>query len=447
MKKWYFFLFFCFLNGVVYSEFEDFGKILKDTKIPNVSKETKKWTVALYINGRNNVDMFAYKDFNRIETVGSSNEVNIVCELGRAQGFAEGETTPEVWSGVKRFYLVKDTDTNKINSPVIEDRKNVDMGSWQEAADFLRWAKINYPAKNYIFIIWDHGWGWIDPVEETSNLTNSKSISHDFVSRNYIKTTELKKIFQKAGPVDIYISMACFMQMAEVVSEIKDFAKIIIGSEEVIQLPSFNWEDFFNFLVKNPNTDIRRASIYFVDSFKEMYQRPEYFQLLVDGKYGTQLSAIDTKYMNNFLMVMREMTDALTALGDKNAISKAKKDVLRFEVGEVDTDPDKLISFYADPYHFFELIDKYYGPKDENYYRFKNTFEVFKNLIDKKLIIKNVYLHKDRTGKDFSNTHGISMHIPGKEGNLINYYPTYDELEFEKITHWSRAINFIKSIE
>jgi hypothetical protein len=437
------FLILFFLNTSLIAQFEEFNKIKESVEILKVP-QIKKWTVAIYINGRNNVDMFAYKDFNRIETIGSSNDVKIVAELGRAQGFADGESTPEIWSGVKRFYVIKDSDTNKINSPVVEDRKNADMGSWQEAADFLRWAKKNYPARNYIFIIWDHGWGWIDPVKE-SKIT--KSISHDFTTGNYIKTTELKKIFQKAGPVDIYISMACFMQMAEIVTEIKNYSKIIIGSEEVIQLPSFNWEDFFDFLVKNPDTDIRKLSIFFVESFKEMYQRPEYFQLLVEGKYGTQLSAIDTRYMNEFLSIMKKMSDAIVLLNDKKAISMAKKDVLRFEVGEVDTDPDKLISFYADPYNFFELIDKYYTNKEENYYQFKNIFESFKNIIDKKLIIKNVYLNKDRTGKDFSNTHGISMHIPGKEGNLINYYPTYNELDFDKITNWSKAINFIKSIE
>ena len=437
------FILFVFISTIT-AQFKDFNKIKESINLPEPKYRQKEWTVAIYINGKNNVDMFAYKDFNRIETIGSSNEVNIVAELGRAQGFWEGENTPEVWSGVRRYYIKKDTDTEKINSLLIEDRKNADMGNWEEAADFLRWVKINYPAKKYIFIIWDHGWGWIDPVKETKNI---KSISHDFITGNYIKTTELKKIFQKAGPVDIYISMACFMQMAEVISEIKDHAKLIIGSEEVIQLPSFNWEDFFDFLIKNPTVDIKKASIFFVESFKEMYQRPEYFQLLVEGKYGTQLSAIDSQYIDEFLMIMKEMTEAITSLTDKQAISKAKKDVIRFEVGEPDTDPDKLISFYADPYHFFELIDKYYIEKDEKYYKFKDIFEKFKNLINKKLIIKNVYLHKDRTNKDFSNTHGISMHIPGKEGNLINYYPTYKDLYFEKITNWSKAINFIKSIE
>lgn len=434
------------LSTNIYPQFENFQEIFKDANPPK-APSLKEWTVAVYINGRNDVDMFAYRDFNRIETVGSSDKVNIVAELGRVQGFLEGETTPEIWSGVRRYYVLKDTDTSKINSSLIEERKDVDMGSWEEAADFLRWAKRNYPAKRYIFIIWDHGWGWIDPKEQNSNLI-TRSISHDFTTNNYIKTTDLKKIFEKAGRVDLYISMACFMQMAEVITEIKDYADYIVGSEEVIQLPSFNWEDFFASLVKEPSMNARKAAIVMVDTFKEMYQRPQYFQLLVEGQYGTQLSAIDTRYMKKFLESIKRFSQIIPQLKDIDAISKAKRDVLRFEVGEVYNDPDKLISFYADPYHFFQLIERYYADRtDESFLRFKEEFENFKSIVDKKLVVKNVYLHKDRTGKDFSNTHGISMHIPGKEGHLIDYHDTYHQLEFEKQTNWSKVIEFLKKIK
>jgi hypothetical protein len=179
-----------------------------------------------------------------------------------------------------------------------------------------------------------------------------------------------------------------------------------------------------------------------------MYSRPEYFQLLIDGKYGTQLSAIRTSKIDNFLMVIKEISNIMPKLKDKNAISKAKREVLRFEVGELDTDPNKLVSFYADPYHFFELIEQNYSDKsDPVYLDFKSKVSRFKNIITKEMIIKNVYLYKDRTDKDFSNAHGISMHIPGTKGHLVDYYQTYNELEFDKITRWSNAIKFLEEIE
>jgi hypothetical protein len=112
----------------------------------------------------------------------------------------------------------------------------------------MQWAKANYPAKKTMLIIWDHGWGWLDPkapeashVDEQKEptLTGDKSISHDFTTGNYIRTNEMHKIFEKTGKVDLYASMACFMQMAEVSYQIKDYADVIVGAEEVVQLPSF----------------------------------------------------------------------------------------------------------------------------------------------------------------------------------------------------------------
>ena len=65
-----------------------------------------------------------------------------------------------------------------------------------------------------MLVIWDHGWGWIDPKKE-SVKDISRSISHDFVSGNYISTLDLGKIFRYAGKVDAYASMACFMGVAD----------------------------------------------------------------------------------------------------------------------------------------------------------------------------------------------------------------------------------------
>lgn len=446
------FSFLLFISFPVHSQINlsDFNTVKENIKVPPAPK-IKEWTVAIYLNGRNNVDYYAFHDVNRFEKVGSNGDINIVVELGRAPelNFPGNDTPEEKWEGVRRYYIIHDDNMNRINSPLIEDLGKVDMGKWQTAANFLKWAKAKYPAKRYMFIIWDHGWGWIDPVQENSNLAeNSKSISHDFTTNNYIKTTELKNIFKYAGPVDVYASMACFMQMAEVAYEIKDYAKVIVGSEEVIQLPSFNFEDFFKMLKKYPYASPQDAGLFMTLTFKEMYQRPEYYQLLVDGKYGTQLSAIKGSKLDTFAEYIKNIGELITTVKHPEVLSKAKKDVLRFEVGELDTDPDKLISFYADIYHFLELIDKYYPSKSDEWYRqYSLRWERLKKFIEKDLVIKNVYLHKDRTGKDFSNTHGISMHIPGKNGHLIDYYDTYTQLEFDKVTGWSKVIKFLESID
>ncbi len=419
---------------------------IKNFQFEAPKPKMKKWTVAVYMNGKSNIEPFALNDLNRLETQGSDDNINIVAEIGRSRGLENDTQADGDWEGVRRFYVQKDSDMDKINSPVLEDLKNIDMGDWRKAAEFLAWAKENYPSERIMFIIWDHGWGWIDPLKPGENLADKdRSISHDFVTGNYIKTTDLGKIFRAAGPVDFYASMACFMQMAEVAYEIKDYAEVIAGSEEVIQLPSFNFEDFLAALKNNPGATPQEAGAYLTNTFKEMYSRPEYQDLLISTKYGTQLSAIRGKALKSFAAVMKDFASYISSSAQEDALAAAKRDVLRFEVGDENTDPDKLISFYADIYDFANLLVKYTSDPVKKQ-KAAEIFDRLKSNIEKELVISNVFLNMDRTGKDYSRAHGISLHIPGMPGNLIDYHKTYRNLAFEKETGWSAAIKRIENV-
>ena len=297
-----------------------------------------------------------------------------------------------------------------------------------------------------MLIIWNHGWGWISPKKRNSNLL-SKSISHDFVTGNYIKTTELSNLFEKAGKVDLYASMACFMQMAEISYQIKDYAKVIVGSEEVVQLPSFNFEDFYGMMIARPQATAKQAGIFLVDTFKEMYSRPEHSDMLEKTKYGVQLSAIWGNKMGAFAKKLDKWSQLAMQTDDKNAMRKAKKDVLRFEVGDETTDPKKEISFYGDIFNFVELAGANLNKNLPGSKKLKTAGIELQNFISDKLVIKNVFLGKDRTGKDFSNTHGIAAHIPGKPGTLIEYEDDYKELDFAKATRWEDFIYYLEQID
>ncbi|HOW89803.1 MAG TPA: clostripain-related cysteine peptidase, partial [Elusimicrobiales bacterium] len=124
----------------------------------------KEWTIMVFMNGKSNIESFAVRDLNRIETSGSSDRVNIVAELGRSRGL-DGDTEEDGdWTGVRRYLVTKDQDPGRIASPVLMDLGAADMGDHREVASFVKWAKAEFPAKRYMLIIWDHGWGWIDPI-------------------------------------------------------------------------------------------------------------------------------------------------------------------------------------------------------------------------------------------------------------------------------------------
>ena len=418
-------------------------------RVKTLSKnENKDWTIMVFMNGKSNIEPFALNDMNRFETVGSGEKVNIVVELGRSKGLENDTAADGDWAGVRRYLVVKDADKEHISSPVLMDLGDKDMGDYKEAVSFVNWAKANYPAKRYMLIIWDHGWGWIDPKKPGGNLVNrGKSISHDFVSGNYIKTTDLGKIFKEAGRVDLYASMACFMQMAEVAYELKDGADIIVGAEEVVQLPSFNFEDFFTLMLTNPGVSAEQAGVFLVDTFKEMYSRPEYSDMLEKTRYGTELSAIRADKLDTFAQKAGDWARLAIQVNDTAAYKKAKTEVLRFEIGDETTDPDKQISFYADLAHFVKLVSANLNPALPGAAELKTAGMDLNGFISGELVVKNAALGRDRTGKDYSNTRGISIDIPGKPGDLIEYYPTYSRLAFEKASNWQKFISYLETID
>jgi len=67
--------------------------------------------------------------------------------------------------------------------------------------------------------------------------------------------------------------------------------------------------------------------------------------------------------------------------------------------------------------------------------------------ISGELVVKNAALGHDRTGKDYASTRGIAINIPGKPGNLIEYYPTYSNLAFEKAANWQRFMTYLEKID
>lgn len=411
--------------------------------------DLKEWTVMVYLNGKSNIEPFALQDLNRFETAGSSEKINIVAEIGRSKGLDNDSAADGDWAGVRRYYVTKDQDQEHIASTLLADLGNPDMGDWKEAAAFLKWAKAAYPAKRYAFIIWDHGWGWLDPVKPGQNHVDDdeKSISHDFTTGNYIGTRQMGRIFREAGKVDLYVSMACFMQMAEVAYEIKDGADVIVGAEEVIQLPSLNWEGFLAALQADPAADAEKAGVFLVDTFKEMYSRPEMLELLQQGGYGTQLSAVRGAKLRELAKRVKVWHTLAAAADDKAALAKAKKEVLRFEVGDPTTDPEKLITFYGDLYDFVDLAGRYADRSRPGAAAALAAGDRLKRFIDSDLVIKNASIGTDRTGKSFSKARGLAINIPGRPGTLIEYYPTYSKLYFAADSGWEGFMKYLDGIE
>ncbi|MBI4656194.1 MAG: hypothetical protein HY746_05540 [Elusimicrobia bacterium] len=291
----------------------------------------KEWTIMVFINAKNNLERFGLKDVNEMEAVGSSDKVNIVVEIGRMDGF---DSSDGDWKGTRRYLVKKDNDTSKITSPVVEDLGKTDMGDWQSVAAFGKWAKAKYPAKKYMIVIWNHGSGW----EKNIRGLITKGISYDDETGTHLTTPQLGMALRDMDGVDVYGSDACLMGMAEVVYEIKDYAKFIVGSEETEPGDGYTYDALLSPLIAGPAMTPEQFAKVAVDAYSDHYQSI--------GEGSTQ-SYVKSAAINGFLKVVNEFTYSASNAGEKELVKKA--------VGNAQS---YAISDNKDLYHFVSLILK-----------------------------------------------------------------------------------------
>jgi len=214
-------------NGVTIDPFEPNNNIRKTayTEPP----EEKEWTILCYMAGDNDLEPYLVSNLVALEKVGSTKKINIVAELDRG----ESPRSPvSKWKGSRRFLVKQSDDPRRVASPAVQDLGNVNMADPSHLTDFIKWGIKNYPAKHYMLIINDHGYGFMGAAEDRGN-------------KHTMPLPDTGKALQEGGhKFDIIGFDACLMSQAEVAYELKDSAKIMIASQETIGSAGWPYGDF-----------------------------------------------------------------------------------------------------------------------------------------------------------------------------------------------------------
>lgn len=276
----------------------------------------KEWTMLLFLNGHNNLDRFGAFNLNQMEKVGSSDQVNMVVQWASTAA-----------RNVKRVYVERDTDTNRVTSPVVEELGIVDMGNVEVLNQFVRWGVDHYPAKKYFIAVWNHGSGWRLQALNSKNGGESdltaQDISYDDFSGNHITTQQLGQAMREAArvighKVDLYGSDACLMAMAEVADEMADSVTAFVGSQELEPGEGWPYDLFSARWVARPTVSGQDLGRILTEEYLRYYQRPgsrsqvtfsaydltdwARFRTALD-RMGTSLSAMDASAKQAFLRI------------------------------------------------------------------------------------------------------------------------------------------------
>ncbi len=239
----------------------------------------KDWTILVYMAADNDLSPYALWDLTEMEgafagatQAGSTLRSDLVVQVD----------TDDL-SGVRRLHLFQRNDRpyrppqskaefqgldlNSIWSPAIsiesETAIRVKPSHAERLHAFLEWAVREYPSENTMVVLWGHGQGWTafppEPSSLPGRLLNESALPAIlralpqpptqsvfggvlFVPQTGERLTipELKSVFDDVvtrtlehNPIDLYVSDACLMQMAEVATELAPYTRFISGSAQV----------------------------------------------------------------------------------------------------------------------------------------------------------------------------------------------------------------------
>src|SRR6266480_3102104 len=105
----------------------------------------RKWTVAVWVAGDNNLDSFGATDLGEMKRVGSSDDVAVVAQFDR---MGDEQT--------RRYFLRADTP---LDEDVVDELGETNTGDPAVAIDFFTWALTAWPSEKVLAVIWNHGSG------------------------------------------------------------------------------------------------------------------------------------------------------------------------------------------------------------------------------------------------------------------------------------------------
>lgn len=369
--------------------------------VANAQAAKKDWTLLVFINGHNNLDSFGAFNINQMESVGSTDRVNVVVQWASLAA----KTT-------KRLYIQKDNDLSNVTSPVVMDMPTVDMGDKNSLLDFIKWGATNYPAQHYMISVWNHGSGWhLKNAEVNGRDIHVSDISYDDKTGHHITTEELGQVMIDTASflgqkVDVYGSDACLMAMVEVIQEMSGSVKTFVGSEETEPGAGWPYDRFLTSLTANPSASSNEVGKMLTDAYKSYY----------DGEQNgdTTFSAIDVSKMSDVIEKIVNLREKLSLVSDLKIVQTAASQSQRF-----------LYSDYVD------IGDALANIKTA----LSKTGEAQGELEQLSASLSGAIVANGVTGSGRAT--GLSVWWPTYAGDWTKYKDRYMGLKFDKQAHWS----------
>ena len=235
--------------------------------------ETTSWTLAIYVNGDNNLERY-WEDFSRpaLENIPANSDVNIVAMMDWVA--QNGSSLYEISGGVVTL---------------VDTYEEMNYGDGATFQWFLTEIATLYPSDKLGITMWDHGYAW-------------RYISDDSTSGDEITMDELQTAIEGAGvSIDILSFDACNMAAVEVVYEVAQtgLVDLMVASEDTIPENGFPYDLMWTQVAQDPTRTPAQVAVDMVDGWAAYYDPLSWATTVglsaIDvGVIGSSIATLDT---------------------------------------------------------------------------------------------------------------------------------------------------------
>lgn len=388
---------------------------------------TDQWTFMVYLDSDNNLESAGIDDLNEMEEAGSTEDVNIVALMDRAEGY---DTTNGDWTDWRYYYVDKDPAgsngeiiSTEIDYPLLENGSEPNMGDPQTLIDFVTWTMNEYPAEHYMLSLWDHGGGirgvcWDDSTPDHDNLD-----LHDLKAA-------FSTIQNETGEsIDIIGFDACLMAGASITYQISPYCDIVVSSEATESNDGWPYElllvDLVDQPTLSPETVARKLVEHYVESYgvAEPWVTQSAFVTADLGLLWTDLDEVCQILMDN--------------LPDYEAsIADSRENAESYDLTKEGPYLPEMSGYpMSDLWDFLEELERVeHGTGLDA--ELMNAITRVKNSMSAARIAYG-------SGTDMPDSHGLSIYFPQTDDTgTSTYSDAYDELDYAEDHLWD---DFLKA--
>ncbi len=205
------------------------------------SRETNAWTIMIYMAADNDLERYSIPDMNELERLDLPDDVSIVVQYDR---IPHDDNSNGNWNNTRRYEIQHGTDDDIIESPLIEDMTEQNMGDPDTLTDFMRWGIENYPSGRYMLLLWDHGDGLFSGARSEPQ---TRGVCKDNTDGDQLELWEIQESLDiivndelQGRPLDILATDVCLFGYLEVVRCLDGLADYYISSTD--EVPAFGWD-------------------------------------------------------------------------------------------------------------------------------------------------------------------------------------------------------------